>query len=600
MESIFLRIVNLSITAGWLVLAVLLVRWIFRGMPKWAACILWGLVALRLMCPISIESALSLVPSSEPIPQEFLVTATPQIHTGVSVINNAVNPILSSSMTPDPVASVNPAQVLSSILSWIWLGGMILMLLYALISWLLLRRRVATATLLQKNIKQSEQVDSPFVLGFFKPVIYLPYQISIADMAYVIAHEKAHIRRKDHWWKPVGFLLLSVYWFHPALWAAYALLCRDIEAACDEKVVHEMGPNERRAYSTALLHCSIRRRRIAACPLAFGEVSVKERVKSVMNYKKPAFWIVALAIATCIVLAVCFLTIPEQPSETSSWPKLEDIRENYSQEQAKNDGCVVIDNSDLLFGEKAWVDFVNATAAGQEATVRIYQSYSNQGDSYYVKELHYDGEKYRLRFYDRTGDTGEEFLSQQEYRYLTRSIYAPNPQTDMLVEDYLLADSPEATAEGYFSSLFSSIIRPEPDIYSHCRSIFSCTVDQEYAAQSMHGVAFYDIDGDGIEEKCCLGWGQTSGLFTFTLTTYEGDRQEAYYVYCTEFYHLSFVQTADGSLQVQGISQGDSPKTHRFDLVMRDGCIVLVDGDTVIRPLHRQGERAGESIGAGN
>lgn len=585
MESLFLRIVNLSFTAGWLVLTVLLVRLTFRRIPKWIVCILWGLVALRLVCPISFESTLSLVPSSEPIPQEFLVTATPQIHTGISVINNVVNPILSSSMTPDPVASANPAQVWSFILSWIWLGGMIFMLLYALISWLLLRRRVATATPLQENIKQSEQVASPFVLGFFKPVIYLPYRISIEDMAYVIAHEKAHIRRKDHWWKPVGFLLLCVYWFNPVLWAAYALLCRDIEAACDEKVIHEMGPDERRAYSTALLHCSIRRHRIAACPLAFGEVSVKERVKSVMNYKKPAFWMVALAIATCIVLAVCFLTNPKQPSGSDSWPKLEDIRENYSPEQAKIDGCVVIDNSDLLFGEKAWVDFVNATAAGQEATVRIYQSYSNQNDHYYVKELRYDGEKYLLRFYDRTGDTGEEFLSQEEYRYLKRGIYAPNPQSDLFVEDYLLADSPEVTAEGYFSALISSTIRPEQDIYSHCRSIYSCTVNQAYAAQSMYGVAFYDIDGDGIEEKCCLGWGQTSGVFTFTLTTYEDDEQEQYQVYCTEFYDLSFAQAENGKLQVRATTQGDSPKTHRFDLVMQDGFITLVEGNTVIQPL---------------
>ena len=315
MEAVFLKLVNLSIAAGWLVLAVVVLRWMFRKAPRWIFCILWALVALRLVCPISVESALSLIPSAQTLPPEILHTATPQINSGILAINSAVNPVLGQSMAPAPGDSVNPTQVWSLILSGIWVAGMAAMAIYALVSYGRIKCRVATATLLRDNIRQSEYVDSPFVLGLFRPVIYLPYQVEAGDLEYIVAHEQAHIRRKDHWWKPLGFVLLCVYWFNPLLWVAYVLLCRDIEGACDEKVIREMGLEDRRGYSTALLNCSVRRRSIAACPLAFGEVGVKERVKSVMHYKRPAFWLVAAALAACAAAAVCFLTNPPTDRE---------------------------------------------------------------------------------------------------------------------------------------------------------------------------------------------------------------------------------------------------------------------------------------------
>ena len=310
MEAVCLKLANLSISAGWLVLAVLILRLVFRKAPKWIFCLLWALVALRLVCPISIESALSLIPSAQTLPPEILHTAAPQIDSGIGAINSAVNPVLGQSMAPVPGDSANPTQVWSLILSWVWLAGAVGMALYALLSYGRLKGKLDTATLLRENIKQSEHVDTPFVLGLFHPVIYLPYNIGEGDLEYVIAHERAHIRRKDHWWKPLGFALLSVYWFNPLLWVAYVILCRDIEGACDEKVIREMGEEARKGYSIALLHCSVRRRSLAACPLAFGEVGVKERVKAVMNYRKPAFWIAAAALAVCAAAAVCFLTDP--------------------------------------------------------------------------------------------------------------------------------------------------------------------------------------------------------------------------------------------------------------------------------------------------
>lgn len=317
MEALFVTLVNMSITASWLVLAIIGVRLVFRKTPKWILCLLWGLVALRLIFPFSLESALSLIPSTQTLPQEIVYTAQPEIHSGIEAVDSVVNPVLEENMAvPEPaVRSANPTQIWSFLLSVTWAAGCSCMLLYALISYLLLKHRVAAAIPLEEGIKQSELVDSPFVLGLVRPVIYLPISISPKDLPYVISHEQSHIHRGDHWWKPVGFVLLSVYWFNPVLWLAYILLCRDIEAACDERVIRDMGMEDRRAYSTALLNCSIRRKSIAACPLAFGEVGVKERIKSVMHYKKPGFWILLAALVVTIVVAVCFLTNPVAPQQ---------------------------------------------------------------------------------------------------------------------------------------------------------------------------------------------------------------------------------------------------------------------------------------------
>jgi len=333
MEALFLTLLNLSITAGWIVLAVLVLRLIFRKAPRWIFCLLWGIVALRLVCPLSLESSLSLIPSRETVPEDVLYTETPQIDSGVQVIDQVVNPVLSdlpatlSPITDKQTASslpiVNPlekqVQPYTTVLAYLWFVGMIAMLTYTAVSYFLLKRRVSTATPLDENIKQSEQVASPFVLGIFRPVIYLPYHIDETALEYVIAHEQAHIRRRDHWWKPAGFLLLSVYWFNPLLWVAYIVLCRDIEAACDEKVIKEMEIDDRRAYSSALLDCSVHRRRIAACPLAFGETGVKSRIISVMNYKKPAFWVVTLSLLAVIITSVCLLTVPKSNHATIEW-----------------------------------------------------------------------------------------------------------------------------------------------------------------------------------------------------------------------------------------------------------------------------------------
>ena len=310
MSEAFLKVVNMSISAGWLVLAVFALRLILKKAPKWVNVLLWGIVAVRLICPFSIESALSLIPSTETISPDIMMDWTPEISTGIEPLDQVVNPVISTSFAPQGMASANPLQILIPVAANLWLLGVLILLAYTAISYLSLRRKLRTAVILRDNIFQCETVSSPFVLGILNPRIYLPYNMDGQNLHHVVAHEQAHIRRKDHWWKPVGFLLLTVYWFNPLMWVAYILLCRDIELACDEKVIAELGNEQRADYTEALVACAVNRRMIATCPLAFGEVGVKDRVKSIMNYRKPTFWIIVAALVVCAVVAVCFLTNP--------------------------------------------------------------------------------------------------------------------------------------------------------------------------------------------------------------------------------------------------------------------------------------------------
>ena len=317
MAAVFLKLLNLSISASWLVLAVLVLRLVSKRSPKWMNVLLWGIVALRLVLPFSIESALSLIPSAETVSPVAVQSApAPTITSGVSVIDNAVNPSLSEHFAAVPTASVNPLYVWTEIAGWVWLIGLGAMLLYALASYLRLRRRVSVSLPIQDNIYLCDAISSPFILGVVKPHIYLPSGLDEVQRQNVLSHERAHLARRDHWWKPLGFALLAVYWFNPVLWLAYALLCRDIELACDERVIRTMDESAVKTYSTVLLACSIPRKAVITCPLAFGEVGVKERVRNALHYKKPAFWVVAASVAVCVVVAVCFLTNP--PTDTDA------------------------------------------------------------------------------------------------------------------------------------------------------------------------------------------------------------------------------------------------------------------------------------------
>lgn len=535
MADLFLKVLNMSLSAGWLVLAVLVLRLALGKAPKWIHVLLWGMVAVRLVCPFTLESVLSLIPSPQVVSPSIMMEAEPQIHSGVEFINSTVNPILSQVFAPTPEASVNPLQILIPVGGGLWLAGMFAMLLYAAVSYFRLERQVRDAFHREGCVYVSQKVTSPFILGFIRPRVYLPANMDAQTQACVMAHELSHIRRRDHWWKPLGFLLLSVHWFNPLMWVAYILLCRDIEMACDEKVIRFLGTEQRADYSQALLQCSISGRAVTACPLAFGEVSVKQRIQSVLRYKKPGFWLVLISLLLCAVLAVCFLTDPkddisaykgkslavwiqdgdsahkgeirwnffdvrkfrnvtlpganpvkislEEITEAgvrisldremlckdktlkafflnrndsvvvmtptaggASWygfslvddssislsssAPLESLPADYSLEQAKKDGCVVMEDGDVTCGKDTWWYFYQKVQEEKPASVRYvtwfslgdpsrYGSayYEEIKDSYprmYVHDLLFDGSTFHVTWYE------EGVKYHREYPYLLR------------------------------------------------------------------------------------------------------------------------------------------------------------------------------------
>lgn len=319
MDDVFLKLVNLSISASWLILAVLVLRVVLKKAPKWVMPLLWGVVALRLVCLFSIESALSLIPSAETIPSEIVTETREPVLYEQATLDIVTNPTLPSAAEVPVGVSRQQAQVDFNIYSVLWLAGMAALLVHALVSAGKLKRKLATAILLRDNIYESEFVDSPFVFGVVKPNIYLPMHMDEGTAAYVIAHEHAHLARRDHWWKVLGYLVLALHWFNLLVWVAYILFCRDIELACDEKVVKGLDGAARADYSQALLSCAAPKRAVAACPLAFGEGNIKMRVKSALHYKKPAFWVAAAAVLAVVIMAVCFLTNPRSERGSLVW-----------------------------------------------------------------------------------------------------------------------------------------------------------------------------------------------------------------------------------------------------------------------------------------
>lgn len=319
METLFIRILNMSISSGWMILAVTAVRLLLKKAPRWISAALWGLVGLRLVMPFTVSTGFSLIPSSEVVDPHIGYAEIPAINSGVSVIDQAINPILGTSLAASPENSANPMQIWLFVLCIVWITGIIALLIYGAISCLRLRRTVDEAALLQDNVWICDRIQSPFILGVFKPRIYLPSDLNEAERAYVLAHEYAHLKRKDHLWKLIGFLILTIHWFNPLVWLAYILLCRDIEMACDEKVIRDLEMPEKKAYANALVSCSLQRHMVLACPLAFGEVGVKERVRGVLNYQKPAFWLIIAAVLISLVVAVCFLTDPKDKEQDLSF-----------------------------------------------------------------------------------------------------------------------------------------------------------------------------------------------------------------------------------------------------------------------------------------
>ncbi len=379
MSAIFLKVCNLSLTASWIVLALLLLRPFLQKVPRWIHCLTWGIVALRLLLPFSVESVLSLIPSAATFPEDIMMAKTPMIDSGVDVIDRAVNPIFSEVFAPEPLVSANPLQILFAIAANVWVLGILLTLIWGIVSYIRLALRVRASVCLRDRSYECDDIETPFILGVFSPRIYLPSGMSEEQIEYVIRHEKAHLERKDHVWKLLGFFLLAIHWFNPLLWIAYVLFCRDIEMACDEKVIRNMSDEEKKGYSETLLFCSFHRHRVFSYPLAFGEIDVKHRIRSVLYYKKRSFWVVFLALLVCALFSICFLTNPvgtRRSNESFHSFLSSQIMSYHQNEKSKDFYCCA--NYEIL-GKKT---------RGDEITVYLWVRYCEYGFGNEIKEEH--------------------------------------------------------------------------------------------------------------------------------------------------------------------------------------------------------------------
>ena len=569
MNELFLKIINMSISASWLVLAVLLLRFVLKKAPKWVNVLLWGIVAVRLAFPFSIESALSLIPSAETIPPNIGMNTTPTINSGINAINNAVNPIISQSNTPMAGASVNPLQITIGIFEYIWIFGMIALALYTAISYWHLHRKVDTAVRYKDNIFQSENVKSPFVLGIIKPRIYLPFNMNGQDLEHVVAHEQAHIHRKDHWWKPLGFLLLTIHWFNPLMWLAYVLLCRDIELACDEKVIKELGNEQRADYMQALVACSVNRRMIAACPLAFGEVGVKERVKSVMNYKKPAFWVIIIAVIICVGVAVCFLTNPKQDRYTLRIVVPAGSQEEfvYTEEEVSTvRNSIKIWSGDGLGDTEVLLFPVNKTAeTGYTAT------YLTHGMS-----VEFDAEKdtwFKIGV-NMQNPTNEDIIVYVEVENVEVRIV---DEINSVIEWFDYLETPD---EMKWDGSLEISLTEFPDVtfrwtYGEMLAVKGSKSTSLYTGMPIWNAYFCDLTGDGLPELCSsISWG--SGMIDNRVIIYDYANGVSYELSDRGYFDFTLRQDhQDGRLYVDKTKYHTDELVETGRLVFKNHCIQI-------------------------
>lgn len=570
MNELFLKIINMSISASWLILAVLILRLVLKKAPKWVNVLLWGIVAVRLICPLSFESALSLIPSSETIPLDIEMAAKPTIDSGVPAINSVVNPVLSSFAPPQHVlTSANPLQIWIPILNIIWLIGVGALLLYTAVSYWRLCRKVDTAVRYKDNIFQSENVSSPFVLGIIKPRIYLPFNMNGQDLEHVVAHEQAHIRRKDHWWKPLGFLLLTIHWFNPLMWLAYVLLCRDIEFACDEKVIKELGNEQRADYMQALVACSVNRRMIAACPLAFGEVGVKERVKSVMNYKKPAFWVIIIAVIICVGVAVCFLTNPKQDRYTLRIVVPAGSQEEfvYTEEEVSTvRNSIKIWSGDGLGDTEVLLFPVNKTAeTGYTAT------YLTHGMSV---EFDAENDTWFKIGVNMQNPTNEDIIVYVEVENVEVRIV---DEINSVIEWFDYLETPD---EMKWDGSLEISLTEFPDVtfrwtYGEMLAVKGSKSTSLYTGMPIWNAYFCDLTGDGLPELCSsISWG--SGMIDNRVIIYDYANGVSYELSDRGYFDFTLRQDhQDGRLYVDKTKYHTDELVETGRLVFKNHCIQI-------------------------
>ena len=569
MSDLFLKIVNMSISASWLVVAVLILRLVLKKAPKWVNVLLWGIVAVRLICPFSFESVLSLIPSAETFPEKIISGPSFDVQTGITPIDNRINGYLGDRYFEGVTVPTNNGNNVMTILTIVWIIGILLLATYTVISYWRLNRKVDTAVRYKDNIFQSENVSSPFVLGIINPRIYLPFSMNEQDMEHVVAHEQAHIRRKDHWWKPLGFLLLTIHWFNPLMWLAYVLLCRDIELACDEKVIKGLSNEQRADYTQALVACSVNRRMIAACPLAFGEVGVKERVKSVMNYKKPAFWVIILAVIACVIVAVCFLTNPKQDRYTLRIVVPAGSQEEFvytDEEVSTVRNSIKIWSGDGLGDTEVLLFPVNKTAeTGYTAT------YLTHG-----MPVEFDAEKdtwFKIGV-NMQNSTNEDIIVYVEVENVEVRIV---DEINSVIEWFDYLETPD---EMKWDGSLEISLTEFPDVtfrwtYGEMLAVKGSKSTSLYTGMPIWNAYFCDLTGDGLPELCStISWG--SGMIDNRVTIYDYANGVSYELSDRGYFDFTLrFNEADGYLYVDKRKYNTDELVETGRLVFKDNTIQI-------------------------
>ena len=569
MNELFLKIINMSISASWLILDVLILRLVLKKAPKWVNVLLWGIVAVRLICPFSFESALSLIPSAETFPEKIISGPSFDIQTGISPVDNRINDYLGDRYFEGVTVHANNGNNIMTILTIVWIIGILLLVAYTIISYRRLHREIDTAVRYKDNIFQSENVKSPFVLGIIKPRIYLPFNMNGQDLEHVVAHEQAHIHRKDHWWKPLGFLLLTIHWFNPLMWLAYVLLCRDIELACDEKVIKELGNEQRADYMQALVACSVNRRMIAACPLAFGEVGVKERVKSVMNYKKPAFWVIIIAVIICVGVAVCFLTNPKQDRYTLRIVVPAGSQEEFVytvEEVSTVRNSIKIWSGDGLGDTEVLLFPVNKTAeTGYTAT------YLTHGMS-----VEFDAEKdtwFKIGV-NMQNPTNEDIIVYVEVENVEVRIV---DEINSVIEWFDYLETPD---EMKWDGSLEISLTEFPDVtfrwtYGEMLAVKGSKSTSLYTGMPIWNAYFCDLTGDGLPELCSsISWG--SGMIDNRVIIYDYANGVSYELSDRGYFDFTLRQDhQDGRLYVDKTKYHTDELVETGRLVFKNHCIQI-------------------------
>ena len=569
MSDLFLKIVNMSISASWLVAAVLILRLVLKKAPKWVNVLLWGIVAVRLICPFSFESALSLIPSAETFPEKIISGPSFDVQTGITPIDNRINDYLGDRYFEGVTVPTNNGNNVMTILTIVWIIGILLLATYTVISYWRLHREIDTAVRYKDNIFQSENVSSPFVLGLIKPRIYLPFKLDGQDMEHVVAHEQAHIRRKDHWWKPLGFLLLTIHWFNPLMWLAYVLLCRDIELACDEKVIKGLSNEQRADYTQALVTCSVNRRMIAACPLTFGEVGVKERVKSVMNYKKPAFWVIIIAVIVCVGVAVCFLTNPKQDRYTLRIVVPAGSQEEFvytDEEVSTVRNSIKIWSGDGLGDTEVLLFPVNKTAeTGYIAT------YLTHG-----MPVEFDAEKdtwFKIGV-NMQNPTNEDIIVYVEVENVEVRIV---DEINSVIEWFDYLETPD---EMKWDGSLEISLTEFPDVtfrwtYGEMLAVKGSKSTSLYTGMPIWNAYFCDLTGDGLPELCSsISWG--SGMIDNRVIIYDYANGVSYELSDRGYFDFTLRQDhQDGRLYVDKTKYHTDELVETGRLVFKNHCIQI-------------------------